>query len=707
MKKLLSGIVVVFISVHAGAQEHEHYRDHKGNLPCYTDFYVKELRKDPAIRAQLDASRAQLEEFTKHFIENEYDPNSRNTIYTIPVVFHVLHTWGSENISDEQILDALARINEDFGKQNNNWHLVNQAFLPLVADVQVEFKLAKKKPNGECFKGITRTFSQAAWGDGNAQVQAIQAEHGNFPSNRYLNIFVVPFANGAAGYTNYPSNWGGTSMSNGIWILHNYTGRIGTSTNSGSTALSHEIGHWFNLPHTWGDSNSPGLASNCNTDDGVADTPNTIGWTSCNVNGVSCGSLDNVENFMEYSYCSKMFTEGQKARMHAALNSSVGGRNNLYTTSNLTQTGVNDPLVFCRADFRTDRREICTGTSVQFIDESVHTASTWSWSFPGGTPATSNEQNPIITYNIPGVYSVTLTAGDGTSSNTRTRTEYITVLPKVSTLPVLESFENYSSIQASNKVWREMDFGNNNKWQIFTGAGFTGNRCARIVNLNQPVDGIDELISQSYNFSGLNPNDVLTMSFRTSFKRRDVSNTDRLRVMASTDCGQTWSTRRTLSALNLSVGDNLSTSWVPSTQDDWKTWHVTNINSNFFTDNVMFKFEFKAGGGNNIYLDDINIYLGNSEPLNIDNYSIEQVTDVVLYPNPAEGEMAVELSLVAATALRVRISDLSGKEIEAHQIQAQSGQNVILMDVAHLAQGLYLLEITGAGAAVVKQFTKK
>lgn len=464
MKKLFLGIVA-FFSLYASAQKNEHFHDHNGNLPCYTDFHVEELRKDPAIRAQLDASKAQLEAFTKHFIENEYDPNARNAVYTIPVVFHVLHTGGSENISDEQIFDAMARINEDFSKQNNNWQLVNQAFLPIVADIQVEFKLAKKKPNGECFKGITRTFSSAAWGTGTAQVQAVQAEHGNFPSNRYLNIFVVPFANGAAGYTNYPNNWGGTSLSNGIWILHNYTGRIGTSSNFASTALSHEIGHWFNLPHLWGDSNNPGLASNCNTDDGVADTPNTIGWTTCNVNGVSCGSLDNVENFMEYSYCSKMFTEGQKARMHAALNSSVGGRNNLHTASNLTQTGVNDPMVFCRADFRTNVREICPGTSVQFIDESVHTASTWSWSFPGGTPATSNEQNPVITYNTPGVYSVTLTAGDGTTSNSRTRTEYITVVPKVSALPVLESFENYSSIQASNNVWREMDFGNNNKWR--------------------------------------------------------------------------------------------------------------------------------------------------------------------------------------------------------------------------------------------------
>ncbi len=705
MNKFILG-VVSFVATYGFAQKHEHFHDHNGNLPCYTDFHVEELKKNPAVKEQLELSKAMLEAYTQYFIENEYDPNNRAAIYTIPVVFHVLHTGGVENISDAQIYDAVARINEDFNKLNNNWMNVNAAFLPIVADVQVEFKLAKRKPNGECFKGITRTFSAAAWGDGAAQAAAVQAAHGNFQSNRYLNVFVVPYANGAAGYTNYPNNWGGTSLSNGIYILHNYVGRIGTSSNFASTALSHEIGHWFNLPHLWGNSNNPALESNCSSDDGVADTPNTIGWTSCNVNGESCGSLDNVENFMEYSYCSKMFTEGQKARMHAALNSSVGGRNNLYTTNNLNVTGLNDPMVFCKADFRTDIREICPGTQITFFDESIHTASQWSWSFPGGTPSSSTQQNPVVTYNQPGTYAVTLTAGDGTTFDSKTVSGYIVVVPKASSLPVMESFESFSTIANSNGLWREMDYGVNNKWQVFNGAGFTGNQSMRLVNLNQPADGIDELLSQAYNLSSFGASDVVTMTFRTSFKRRTNTDTDRLRVMASTDCGLTWSTRRTLTALNLSVGDNSSTNWVPASQADWKTWHVTNLNSTFFTDNVMFKFEFKGGGGNNIYLDDINIYQGTNDPMSLDVLDVPQLSDVVLYPNPAEQEVAVELSLASSAALTVSIMDLSGKRVESFNVHGESGQNVVLLDINHLAKGLYMVEIYGAGASVVRPFVK-
>src|SRR5690606_1418800 len=121
-------------------------------------------------------------------------------------------------------------------------------FLGRVADIEVQFELAKKKPDGSCFKGITRTFTQTSFtGSGTQQRQAVQNEHGNFAGNRYMNIFVVADAGGAAGYTTYPNF--NTSMANGIWILHNYVGRIGTSNNTFSTALSHEVGHWLNLPH--------------------------------------------------------------------------------------------------------------------------------------------------------------------------------------------------------------------------------------------------------------------------------------------------------------------------------------------------------------------------------------------------------------------------------------------------------------------------
>ena len=105
----------------------------------------------------------------------------------------------------------------------------------------------------------------------------------------------------------------------------------------------------------------------------MEDTPNTIGWTSCDLEGSTCGSLDNVQNYMDYSYCGRMFTLGQKERMRAAALSPVSQRNQLSTTANLQATGVAGEDILCEAAFDVDRKTICLGDSVRFTDASFTT----------------------------------------------------------------------------------------------------------------------------------------------------------------------------------------------------------------------------------------------------------------------------------------------------------------------------------------------
>ena len=139
-------------------------------------------------------------------------------------------------------------------------------------------------------------------------------------------------------------------MYNGVWILDTYLGSIGTSDVVNSRTMTHESGHWLNLSHVWGPNNNPGNAASCDDDDQVADTPNEIGVTTCNLNEASCGPRANVENYMNYSYCSKMFTQGQVTRMRDALGSGVGGRNNLNTPGNLIDTGTDGNRYLCKAN---------------------------------------------------------------------------------------------------------------------------------------------------------------------------------------------------------------------------------------------------------------------------------------------------------------------------------------------------------------------
>src|SRR5690606_26465758 len=129
------------------------------------------------------------------------------------------------------------------------------------------------------------------------------------------------------------------------------------------------------------------VSQNCG-DDGIEDTPVTRGWTTCNLNGSFCvsGIVENVQNYMEYAYCDRMFTEGQKVVMHAALNSEVSKRNNLWKSSTLQFTGAdvsqNVNTVPPIADFHTNNKAVCIGSQVNFRDHSWRGPITgWNWEF--------------------------------------------------------------------------------------------------------------------------------------------------------------------------------------------------------------------------------------------------------------------------------------------------------------------------------------
>jgi PKD repeat protein len=442
-------------------------------------------------------------------------PVPKGIIYKIPVVFHVLHINGIENISDDQIMDALAILNRDFRKLNADTATVHADFQGMPSDAEIEFVLATKAPNGVCFKGITRTTSALSYqgDDGNAQVTAIRngndVYQGVWAGNKYLNVFICGEIGGAAGYTTNPSTWSANSMGNGIWILHNYVGSMGTGSVNGSRALTHEVGHWLNLSHTWGPNNNPGNASSCSSDDQVEDTPTCIGVTSCNLNANTCDDdnaywgfniRDNVENYMDYSYCSKMYTAGQVARMRAALQVGSTGRANLWTANNLAATGATGNLVLCKTEFAADKKTVCAGEQVQLLDDTYNAATSWSWeitpssgwSFADGTSATS--QNPKLNFTQSGLYTVKLTSTDGTTTDDETKTNYLRILPAATTIPYWEGFEGYSSLDYLTN-WEVFNPNNNNANTEENTTSHSGTQCVKLVNFGQTPSNIDELIS--------------------------------------------------------------------------------------------------------------------------------------------------------------------------------------------------------------------
>lgn len=720
----LSGLFV-FGSVFAQAPQRKldlsNMREGESVEYCYTHKKLqKMIESDPAMM------QLYLEELDKDQQNKSKQDHTKGTIYKIPVVFHVLHSGGVENISDEQIYDALDILNRDYRLQNADANNVQDDFdgnpsagttEPQPSDVEIEFVLATRAPNGACFKGITRTQSALSYqgDDGDAQVDAIVAGNdvynGQWPGNRYMNVFICGDIGGAAGYTFKPA-FGGSGMKNGIWVLHNYVGSFGTASVGTSRTLTHEAGHWLNLDHTWGGNNNPGNATSCGTDDNVQDTPNCIGVSSCNLNANTCTSddgffgfpiRDNVENYMDYSYCSKMFTQGQVNRMRTAIQASTGGRNNLWTANNLNQTGATGVLTLCKAEFFADRTTVCTGDAVNFSDDTYNQVSGWTWSFPGGTPSSSSAQNPVITYSTPGVYEVSLTATDGTTTDSEVKTGYITVLPASSSLPFLEGFENYSTLNNMTQ-WQVINQNNNNTFTIESTFGHTGTKCAKLVNYGQTAGSVDELQAGPVDLSGVTS---VTMSFRYAYRKRSTANVEYLKVFISKDCGENWVQRLTRSGNSL--GSTVQgTSYTSVAAADWVTVHMTNITTDYWVENFRYKFRFESDYGNNFYLDNINIYEGSpSDNLVVGLAEEGEIEGLSLYPNPTEGELNVSFTVAASEQAYLQVQDVSGKVVKTNVINALEGNNLVVLGTDELAAGTYFLNIQVGGVKKALQFVVK
>ena len=687
---------------------------------CHQHKKMAALLQNPEFAAMYEQDKLEFE-------KAKNKPVPKGVIYKIPIVFHVLHNNGIENISDEQIHSALDILNRDFRKLNADTATVQSDFQGMPADIEVEFVLATKAPNGTCFKGITRTMSPLSYqgADGNAQVTAIR--NGNdvynqsWPGNKYLNVFICGDIGGAAGYTTNPASWSASSMTNGIWILHDYVGAIGTGSTGSSRALTHEVGHWLNLDHTWGSNNNPGNASSCSTDDNVNDTPNCIGVTACLLNANTCNSInsfwtydvrDNVENYMDYSYCSKMYTPGQRDRMRAALQVTNTGRFNLWQSANLTATGATGDVYLCKAEFTSDRTTICQNDSIQLMDDSYNVVVDWAWeitpttgwSFAPGSSSTS--QNPMIYFASPGLYSVKLTATDGSISDDEIKNNYIRVLPDAAVLPYWEGFEEYSTL-ANLTNWEVYNPNNNNAWTIENTTGHSGSQCAKLVNFGQAPSNIDELISAPIDLSVIPSTGNVTLSFRYAYRKKTSADYEYLKVFVSGDCGANWAQRKTLGGNNLSSLTSTS-SWKPTQTSDWTTVHMINVTSNYFSPNFKMKFRFEGEGGNNIYLDDINLYAGDpSDELVLGLNEANDVSQFSIYPNPSENETNISFNLNSNQNVLLSVFDYSGKQVFSQVVKAISGPNLVMYSTANLASGMYYLKLGSAENTFTAPFMVK
>ncbi|HXH19916.1 MAG TPA: fibronectin type III domain-containing protein [Chitinophagales bacterium] len=286
------------------------------------------LQHDSTLTPRMDA----IERFTQQWVASHPGGSNGRAVYTIPVVVHVVYNTASENISNEQIYSQLAVLNEDFRRMNADAANTLAPFQSVAADCELQFCLAVTDPNGNPTSGITRTYTPLTSFTYDDKVKfSSMGGKDAWAASRYLNLWVCDL-NGIIGYAQFP---GGQAATDGVVIDYQAFGRIGTAAfpfNLGRTA-THEIGHWLNLRHIWGD-------GGCGIDDGVNDTPDHGAANyGCPLTQTSCNVLNMVQNYMDYTNdaCMNLFTVGQKARIQS-LFAAGGARYNLLSSNGCTAT---------------------------------------------------------------------------------------------------------------------------------------------------------------------------------------------------------------------------------------------------------------------------------------------------------------------------------------------------------------------------------
>ena len=349
----------------------------------------------------------------------------------IPIIFHIVHNPANpaENVAYSTIQNYLDVLNDDFQLLNTDAvtaHTTAYGFT--AANVELSFCLALQDPAGNMLAepGVERVSTTEGWydsngGEENKMKQASTGGADPWPRADYLNVWICDITNGSgsgtAGYAYLPSNfipvfWDG--------IVIDYQ----LSTPSSRT-LTHEMGHFLGLNHTWEGTGS----GTCGDDDGLSDTPFTAGpffdySFGCPSSFSTCGSIETqYENFMDYSNCYALFTQEQANVMNTTLNSTVAERSSLLLSDKCNATGP--PVCAISASSTT----ITAGGSVDFYDNSTGIPDTWAWDFGGGgSPATSSLQDPTgIVFGAPGTYTVTLNASNSIGSCSTTLT--INVIP--------------------------------------------------------------------------------------------------------------------------------------------------------------------------------------------------------------------------------------------------------------------------------------
>ncbi len=690
--------------------------------PCGTTKVLEALYEYDSNFAE---RRAEIEKETEAYYRQavEKEGATRATI-TIPVVFHVIYNREAQNIPDSIIHSQMEVLNEDFSGLNVDIANVPDYFSDAVGIANIEFCLASRDPNGNPSTGITRketsrtNFPDLDPSDGFDSFTAMHFDKSGgvdaWDTKQYLNIWVCN-----VGTTNTLA-WaylpGADERVDGIVCRYEYLGRpslAGDPYSLGRT-LTHEVGHWLNLFHTFDND-----GGNTCSQDFVEDTPSqrSSNFGCPNFPRSTCKNhSDMFMNYMDYTDddCGIMFTKGQVKRMEAALSTTRKGilnsigctepANHDAQISNLISPIVDNclfsdisifvefankgkkPLNTLNINYQLDNGSVnvfqwegelapqqTTPAMVGFasLDPGLHHLVVYT-SLPNGEPDAYPMQDTLHRYFY---------VGEGTTA---------------------PFFEDFNTLHTKN-AWTTFDSGNAVPWHYITTVSNGDSIITGAMGVNHYFhvffDGVstyDELVSPSIDLRLMN-DPYLVFDYSYHFDR---TNEDDLQIFASTDCNQTRE------MIYHKKGDSLSTRFYPALLDE-NDWSRDTVDlADYAGESIILTFKTTTAGGSwlfidNILVDGIPFAVGSSSNPTID-FKME------VYPNPCTNHeptwVSIENSSIGNSTLR--LFSTSGEQVLTQQVHLKEGNQKVPLSIENVSTGLYFLEIIDAtGRRVVEKLS--
>ena len=722
MKKLLLSIfsMTLLLSLNVTAQR----------ICGSADHYQEMLQNNPSYAQQ----RQLIETQTTNYENNP--SNHKRAVVSIPVVFHVVYNTTAQNVSDAQIQSQLTVLNADFRKLNSDITSVPSVFAALAADCEIQFCLAQQDPAGLSTTGIIRkSTTSTSFSTNDAVKYAAQGGSTIWDRNKYLNIWVCNLSGGVLGYAQFP---GGPAATDGVVITYTALGTTGTAAapyNKGRTA-THEVGHWLNLFHIWGDDGTA-----CTGSDLVADTPNQEdeNYGCPTFPQVSCSNGTNGDLFMNYmdytdDACMYMFTTGQKTRL-SALFAAGGSRASLATSIGCNAVGV----VACgNASGLSSSSITTTGATISWtavsgatsynVQYKLSTATTWTTLTASTTSSILTGLTAGSTYN----FQIQAVCASGTS----------TYVASTFTTTTATSCGNPTSLNATSITTTGATLGwtavsgatsYNVQYKLSTATTWT---TTTSTTTSKALTGLTASSTYNYQIQAVcasGTSSYVASTFTTTASTSTCTNnyeSNNTRATASTIAINTNITSMLGTSTDKDYFKIVTTTAAPKLKVtlstlpldyDVKLYNAsgtllsTAASSGTTTETIKYNTATKGAtyyiyvyGYNGAY-SATNCYTLNASTSATNFIKTEQLSEnkpeINVYPNPVSDKINVQYFEEGNKQIIANVYNALGQKVVTQSNITIEGENNISIDVNNLSNGIYILELVGTEERKVQRFT--